>query len=625
MERRLAAILAGDVVGYSRLMAQDEAATYGELRAALDEIVTPAVAQHAGRIFKETGDGFLARFASVNEVLGAAVAIQEGFASRRLQLRVGVNLGDVIEENGDVFGDGVNIAARLEAMAEPGAIYVSGAVVRSAGAVRGLRFERIGRRRAKNIPNPVEVYAIRRGATARHWPARRRAVAAGAALLALAAVGVFGFESARRGTIADRLEPRAESAAQIEARPVVAVLPFDNLSDDPAQSYFADGLTEDIIANLARSGELLVIARNSTFTFKNRPTDVRTIGAVLGAGYIVEGSVRRSGDQLRIVAQLVDASTGAHLWSRSYDRSVDDVFAVQMDVTGHIVASLVSSVRDSEWASRMARPTGSLRSYDLVLQGRERYQHGSFEVQALLEARALFKRAVELDPDYAAAHAHFGLTHISDYVNSSTGTATPATLEVGVAEAREAIRLKPDIALGYQVLSYGLAAGGDYDSALRAGERAVELNPNDPDSLMSLAKAQVRFGAYAEAVANAERARRLHPIAPDYYAYVHGQALYAVDRHAEAEAMLANCFLHAPRERNCLRIRTAVLVRLGRVDEARRVMAQLVSVEPGFSLSGERATRRFGDSPTMERYLSDLAAAGATETAAGVWSFEQRA
>jgi adenylate cyclase len=617
MDRRLAAILAGDIVGYSRLMAEDEAATYSNLRAGFDEVVTPAVELHAGRIFKTTGDGFLATFGSVNEALDAAIAIQDGFATGPFRLRIGLNLGDVIEENGDVFGDGVNIAARLEAMAEPGGICVSAAVVRSAGEKGELRFDRIGRRRAKNIPRPVEVYAVRRGFAGRGWRGRRPLLAAGGGMLAaVAAVGVWTLDDARFAGLSDRLRADEEAVSAItETRPAVAVLPFDNLSGNPAQAYFTDGLTEDIITDLARNGELLVIARNSTFAFKDRPTDVRAIGAELAARYVVEGSARRAGDQLRVAAQLIDATTGAHLWSESYDRRIEDVFALQAELTSQIVASLVSYVHRSESEAVEARPTESLRAYDLVLRGRDRYKGGEPDGRALLEARALYRRALELDPDYAAAHAYLGLTYIADHINGITGQASRRDLEEGLAEARQAIRLEPDLALGYQVLSYGLAAGGEYEAGMRAGERAVALNPSDPDSLMSLAKAQVRFGAHADAVANAERARRLHPMAPEYYPYVHGQALYAAGRQTEAEETLADCLLRNPRESNCLRIRAAVLARLGRLDDAREVMAQLVSLEPAFSLSAERTTRRFGDSPLMERYLLDLAAAGAPEAA----------
>jgi adenylate cyclase len=607
MARRLAVIMAGDVVGYSRRMAEDEAGTLDELRAAMAEIVTPAIAARAGRVFKTTGDGFLAIFASVGDALAAATAIQQGFAERSLKLRLGLNLGDVIEENGDVFGDGVNVAARLESMAEPGTVYVSAAVARGAGRKPGVRFERVGRKHAKNLPGTIEVFAVRPLAPRRSLP-HGRALAAGiaACLLvggALQLGGVPGFVRDAASTLWG-VEEEAE-------RPAVAVLPFDNLSGDPSQDYFTDGLTEDIITELARNRELLVIARNSTFAFKGRSADVRSIGRQLNAAYVVEGSARRAGDQLRVVAQLIDARTGTHLWSMSYDRRLEDVFTVQDELTTQIVASLASYVSRSEAAAVAERPTTSLRAYDLVLQGRERYQHGAADPKALLAARDLFRRAVELDPGYAVAHAHLGLTYIVDHISNLTGTASRQGLDEGLTHAREAIRLEPDLDFGYQVLSYGLAAAGDYEGALRAAQRSVELNPSDPDSLMSLAKAEVRFGAYPEAVAHAERALRLHPFAPQHYPYVYGQALYAAGRFADADRVLGDCLIRVPEERNCLRIQVAVLVRLERLDEAHDMVARLVAIDPAFSIAAERAVKRFGDSPVMVSYLADLATAGA--------------
>ncbi|HEX6013838.1 MAG TPA: adenylate/guanylate cyclase domain-containing protein, partial [Geminicoccaceae bacterium] len=344
MERRLAAILAGDVVGYTRLMAEDEDATYGSLRATLAEIVEPAVAAHGGRVFKTTGDGFLAVFGSAGEALEAAVAIRDGSAGRPLSLRLGLNLGDVIEEGGDVFGDGVNVAARLQAMAEPGGICVSAAVVRSVGKRPDRRFVRLGSRRGKNMPEAVEVHAVRQDAAVagRRLSGRWRVPAAAAAALALVAAVGWRHGEPIVAAVTDLVHRGAsvDVAEFADGRPAVAVLPFDNLSGDPAQDYFSAGLTEDITTGLARNGELAVIARNSAFAFKDRPADIREVGRELGAGYVVEGSARQAGDRLRVVAQLIDTDSGAHLWSRSYDRRVEDVFAVQTDLTAQIVASL---------------------------------------------------------------------------------------------------------------------------------------------------------------------------------------------------------------------------------------------------------------------------------------------
>ena len=391
-------------------------------------------------------------------------------------------------------------------------------------------------------------------------------------------------------------------------RPALAVLPFDNLSGDPAQAYFSDGLTEDIITDLAGQHELLVIARNSSFVYRDTPTDVRTVGAELGADYVVEGSARRAGDQLRVTAQLVETDTGAHLWSESYDRPGEDVFAVQADLTAQIVAALVSHVQRSEVEAVLARPTESLRAYELVLQGR--HEHNVLTADSLLRARDLFTRAVALDPSYAAAHAYLGMTYVKDHALALTGSAHARQLQTGIDHIREAIRLQPDLALGYQALSFALAQTGEYESALRAAERAVQLSPSDPDTLEALAKAQVRFGAYEDAVANAERALRLHPFAPPYYTYVYGQALYAAGRYEEADNVLRQCLLRVPDERSCLRMQAAVLVRLDRLEEARTAMAHLKAIDPAFSLSAERRIERFGASPVMDRYLADLKVAG---------------
>jgi adenylate cyclase len=612
MERRLAVIMAGDVVGYSRLMAADETGTYDQLRAALDEAVQPAVDRHGGRVFKTTGDGFLAIFASAADALSAAAAIQDAFAGRPLRLRLGLNLGDVIQEDGDVFGDGVNVAARLETMAEPGGICASAAVVRGAGRLPGLRFVRLGLRRGKNLPEPIEVYAVERGAARRRVPLRRvGAVAASLAVLAVAAA-TWRYGEPINALVADWLPATGAAVAEdFGNRPAVAVLPFDDLSGDSAQDWFSDGLTEDIITELARNPELMVIARNSTFAFKDRPTDVREIGARLGARYVVEGSSRRAGDQLRVVAQLIDASTGAHLWSRSYDRRIEDVFAVQTDVTREIVASLVSYVQQSESAAAAQRPTESLQAYELVLQGRQRLQDKGTDSAAAHEAQALFGRAVALDPGYAAARANLGLALIVEHLGEAGGDRPGTELEEGLVQAREAVRLASDLPLAYQVLSYGLSASGDYAGGMRAAERAVELNPSDPDSLMALAKAQVRFGAYEDAVRNAALARRLHPMAPAYYPYVHAQALYAAARPDEAQSVLDDCLLAAPNEPNCLRIAAATLASLDRAEEAKAAMQRLLAADQAFSLAAERRLRRFGDSPVMQRYLADLTLAGA--------------
>jgi adenylate cyclase len=623
MERKLSAIMAGDIVGYSRHMAEDEAGTYAELRYVLDEVVAPTLIAHHGRTFRSTGDGFLAAFPSVNEALDAAIEIQRGCTERALKLRIGINLGDVIEDKGDVFGDGVNVAARLETMADPGCIFVSAAVVRSADRERARLFHHLGRRQAKNIPELLDVYVVR--STASSWWQRplsrsgrllRRSLPYAAAAAIVGGVVVFTDASAWRAISKEVSAGVAWVSGNPDAdgRPSVAVLPFDNMSGNTQESYFADGLTEDIITELARNPELQVIARNSTFAMRGQPTDVREIGDRLGASYVVEGSARRVGDKLRVVAQLIDSRSGAHIWSRSYDRGMEDVFAVQTELTSEIVAHLSSYVRDTEVQNAVRRPTQNLQAYDLVLRGRNGYKQGTVDIDGLLASRALFRQALELDPSYAAARAHIGMTYIMDKMQGVSGQATDADLETGLSEVRQSIRLDPNLALGYQALSFGLSAKGDYSGAMQAARRAVELNPNDPDSMMALAKAQVRFGEYAEAVDNAERARRLHPMAPEYYTYVHGQALYAAGLLDDAEKVLDECLIRAPQAEDCLLIKTAVLAGQARMAEAQETMVQLVEVNPEFSLTAEREYRRFGQSSVMGRFLAALTQARAPET-----------
>jgi adenylate cyclase len=623
MERKLAAIMAADIVGYSLLMAQDEASTYAQLRTVFDDLIEPTVARHGGRTFKTTGDGFLAMFPSVNEAVDAALAIQQGFDNGPFELRIGINLGDVIEDNGDMYGDGVNVAARLEAMADPGSIFVSGAVVMAADRNRGDVFARVGRRRAKNIPELLNVYRVRRAnsywSRRRHLPRILRGTNArwsyGVAALALVLVGTQ-IQPLPLAAMVSRI-PAALSFDQTrtDPRPSIAVMPFATMSGGGDQSYFADGLTEDVTTALARNSELQVIARDSTYAVRRQDSDVQELGEKLGVAYIVEGSARREGNQLRVSAQLIDVKTGVHLWSRSFDRQVADVFTVQSELTTEIVAQLAPYIGRSEAAAAARRPTDNLQAYDLVLQARDRYRHGSQDAEALLESRGLYQRALEMDPAYAAARAGLAMTYIADVARRPTPQASAPELELGLSEARQAVRLDPNLALGYQVISFGLAVQGDYAGGLQAAKRAVDLNPNDPDSMMALAKAQVRFGDYAEAVANAERARRLHPLAPEYYAYVHGQALYAADRRDEAAAVVAECLVRAPRDANCLLIQAALQGGRGEIEAAQLTMANLIEAQPTFSLAAERSYRRFGDRPLMDRFLSDLARAKAPETA----------
>ena len=421
MERRLAAILAADVVGYTRLMGADEAGTLARLKALRGEIIDPEIARYNGRIVKLMGDGALVEFASVVDVVACAAAIQRANAARdadlaagdRLALRIGVNLGDVIVEGEDIYGDGVNIAARLEGLADPGGICISDIVHQSVRAKLDLAFEDLGPQQIKNVAEPVRVYRVRLapGATGEASPAkrawRRPAIAAGIAVLALAA-GVAVWQRP--------WEPKVELASvermafPLPDKPSIAVLPFVNMSDDPEQEYFADGMTEDLITDLSKVAGLFVISRTSTFVYKGHSVPVRQVSEDLGVRYVLEGSVRRAGDTVRINAQLIDATTGGHLWAERYDGNVTDIFAVQDSFVREIVAALALNLSESEQEEIASGQTSNIEAREAFQNGWEHYLRYTPEDNAT--AAEQFKRAVELDPEYGRAYSALGMVYV---------------------------------------------------------------------------------------------------------------------------------------------------------------------------------------------------------------------
>jgi adenylate cyclase len=421
MERKLAAILSADVEGYSRLMGDDEAAT---VRAITEYrgVVASAVALHSGRVVDAPGDNVLAEFSSVVDAVQCAVGIQRELQSRnaalpdarRMRFRIGIKLGDVIVEGERIYGDGVNIAARLESLAEGGGICLSGTAYDQVEGKLPFRYEFLGEHPVKSIARPQRVYRVHLEAglpsaprstgpsVTRRWVKRVVGLVAVALLLAAGSwAGWRWFRSAERAGLT------------LPDKPSVAVLPFTNLSQDPAQEYFSDGVTEDLITALSKVCGLFVIARNSVFTYKSKAVKLRDVGRELGVRYVLEGSVQRAADRVRITAQLVDATTGYHLWAERYDREVRDIFALQDEVTQHIVRALAVKVTEAEKGRIGRAPTGVLEAYDLVLRGNEERKRTTREANA--EARRLFVRALDLDPDYAAAYAGLSWTHLQSW------------------------------------------------------------------------------------------------------------------------------------------------------------------------------------------------------------------
>jgi adenylate cyclase len=479
--RHLAAILAADLVGYSRLMEQDEQATYGRLRALQRELFSPEIARHSGRIFKLMGDGLLAEFASAVDATECALALQRGMAERnagstegpRIELRIGVNLGDVIAAGEDLYGEGVNVAARLEALAEPGGICLSGDTYRQVKGKIEAGFEDLGERTVKNLAEPIRIYRVTGGLRPAAAPSP-----AGAA-------------------------PRAE-------RPSIAVLPFSNMSGDREQEYFTDGITEDIITELSRFRNLLVIARNSSFTFKGQSVDVKEAGRKLGAQYVIEGSARKAGDRIRITAQLIDAMTGNHLWSERYDRHLEDIFTVQDELVRAIAGAIPGQLDRFAIENLRRKPPDNLTAYDCELRGRWALLHWN---EGLSVALDWFEKAVQADPHYAMAHA--GIALVCAYQIVSQGMPADIATARVKEHARRATILddrNPNVH-AYAGLAYMLSC--EHELSKLHADRAVALNPNDSYALFVMANVLTYAGEQEKALDFFAQSERLEAYAPD--------------------------------------------------------------------------------------------------------------
>ncbi len=502
MERRLAAILAADVVGYSRLMGEDEAGTLTALKALRKELLAPKVVEHHGRIVKLMGDGALVEFPSVVDAVECAVAVQRGMAERnagvpadnRIDLRIGVNLGDVIIEGSDIYGDGVNVAARLQELAAPGGVVLSATAHEHAEAKVDIGFQDGGEHELKNIVKPVRIY---------HW----------------------SDDADRQPGIAG-----TKGKLSLPDKPSIAVLPFTNMSGDPEQEYFSDGITEDIITELSRFGSLFVIARNSSFTFKGEAVDVSEVGRKLGVAYVVEGSVRKAGNRVRITAQLIDASTGNHLWAERYDRDLEDIFAVQDEVVAAIVAILPGRVEDARVAHRRQTPTDSLPAYDCILRGNKHIN--AYRRHEIADARAAFERAVELDPKSARARAGVAFTYMQDYFWNDFEARHP-----GLDHAERAVALDRNEPEALRVLGLALNKNGRPDEGVRMLERAVAIVPASADMATFLGISLLHAGRHDEAIDVLTTTIRRDPFQPDWAHEFLGQAHFF--KHLFREAITA--------------------------------------------------------------------------------------
>ncbi|MGH8679702.1 MAG: adenylate/guanylate cyclase domain-containing protein, partial [Burkholderiales bacterium] len=513
-QRRLAAILAADVVGYSRLMEADETGTFERLRAHRKELFEPEIAKHHGRVFKLMGDGLLAEFGSIVDAVECAVDLQRGMTERnsgipqdrRIDLRIGVNLGDVIVEGEDRHGDGVNIAARLQQLAEPGGISVSRMVVDNVKHKLALRFESLGEHQVKNLTEPVHIYRVlldpnealkspnRQRAAGRSW---RWSLAAVATLVLVSAAGAVGWWRP--------WEPWSEPASvehmalPLPEKPSIIVLPFVNMSSDADQEYFADGITEDLTTDLSRIAGLFVIARNTAFTYKGKDVRPSQVAEELGVRYILEGSVRRAGEEVRINAQLIDAISGGHVWADRYDGSLADIFSLQDKVTGSIVDALALRLTAAEQASLMQKETDEPAAYDAFLRGWEHYRRSTPE--DYVAAIPNFEEAIRLDPEFGRAYAALALVYFSTYDRW-----WHESLGLSYAEAKEKARQyladaeKRPTSTSHQVAGSILRAQGHYEQALAEFRTGIALDPSDSWNYAFLAETLNFSGRSAEAV-----------------------------------------------------------------------------------------------------------------------------
>ncbi|HYM31978.1 MAG TPA: adenylate/guanylate cyclase domain-containing protein [Candidatus Cybelea sp.] len=570
VERRLAAILAADVAGYSRLMGTDEEGTLAALTAHRVELIEPCIAAHQGRIVKTTGDGLLAEFASVVNAVRCAIAFQKGMGERnsgvatdrRLEFRIGVNLGDIIVQEQDVFGDGVNISSRLEALSAPGHACISGVVYESVQGKLDLVVEDAGEVAVKNIKKPIHVY---------------RVVCGGSPTPAVA-------------------------AADVASKPAIAVLPFDNMSGDPEQEYFSDGLTEDIITLLAAWRSFPVIARNSSFSFKHQSRDIRQVARELSARYVLEGSVRKSANHIRVTAQLIDAELGHHIWAKKFDGALGDIFALQDEITTQIVSSVEPEMEKAELKKMETKRPASMSAWDFYLRGREHF-HGLTPAD-MAKARAMFERAVELDPNYSDAYAGLSLTFQREMLFEIAGDRA-AWESKALALARRAVALDNESSNAHYALSGALIWSNQHADSIAETRIAAQLNPSNIVAWLALGNRLNIVGETAEGIPLLERTLQRNPRDPHNHIYYGqlGRAYINERDYDKALSVLREAARLKPDYPHTYHLLAICLGHLGRIEEAREAAGRCEQLHPGFI--AKRARWNINLDPEANRHLTE--------------------
>jgi adenylate cyclase len=640
-KRHLTTILVADVAGYSGLMAADEAGTFARVKADVRELFEPKAGEYGGRIVKLLGDGVLMEFDSVVDAVRFAADLQRGSAARnaplpedhRVAYRVGINVGDIIVDGDDIYGDGVNVAARLQEIAVPGTVNVSGHVYAQIEGKIEAGFEDLGDHRLKNIPHPVRVYRLVdadapavAGAGRRRWPARRRLLAAAAAVVVVVALGA-GFAwwrasappaAAPQGAAAAPAERAAPGrmAFPLPDKPSLAVLPFDNLSGDAAEDYFADGITDDLITDLSKVSGLFVIARNSVFTYKKKPVKVQHVAEELGVRYVLEGSVRRAEGRIRINAQLTDATTGRHVWADRYDREYKDIFKLQDIVTQQIVEALSVQLSEGEKARLRTRYTDDLTAHEYYLRGQQTLHSFSISYpEELNTALLMYEEAIRRDAGFARAYvghalASFYAWRVAYVVPNRSVIAAREQAQDAIMKA---LALEPKLPSAYTVLALILLADDKTEAAVAAAANAVDLDPNNADSHVAHAYILTKIGRHEGALQVMAKAYRLNPKPPPHYDLFQGKILFDNRRYAEAVASLERGLKRQPRASLFLWYLVPAYAYAGRIEDARNEALGILGIVPGENLLRLRRIGLYALQRDVEHHVEGFRRAGIPE------------
>ena len=583
VSRKLVAILSADVVGYSRLMEADEAGTLAALKAHRSELIEPKIADYHGRTVKTTGDGFLIEFPSIVEAVQCAIDLQTGMSERnadtpddlQFRFRVGINVGDVMIEDDDIFGDGVNVAARLQEIAEPGEVYISRSARDQIRDKLDVPLEDLGERQVKNIARPVRVFRVQiESSQTAPSPAQERT---------------------------PNVRPQASEQKSI------AVLPFENMSGDPEQEYFADGIAEDLITALSKVSELFVIARNSTFTYKGQAVKVEQVSDELGVKFVLEGSVRKAGNRVRITAQLIDGGTGGHLWAERYDRDLEDIFAVQDEVTQQIVSSLEVTLKAGESQRLASHETDDVNAYDCLLRGRELFMR--FTQEDNLRAREAFQKSLEIDPDCAPAYARLAQTYLWES-RFEGSVSTQRSAERAAAYVRKALSLDEALPFAHGVMGNIHLWAKDYDQAISEMVRWIELDPNEADAYVGLANTLNFAGRAEDALPLLDKSMRLNPHYGFLTLFALGQAQFMLGKHVDAIKALERSIVHNPNFIGTKFYLPASYAEAGDIEKAQELVATLERDSPDLLDESIAKVLPFKRSEDFELLMNALKKAG---------------